>query len=35
MASGEITAPISIEVQDVGTNAVAAVWQRSDNIVIQ
>ena len=28
MASSDFTAPFSIEVQEVGTNAVAAVWQR-------
>ena len=32
MASGEIAAPF---LQEVGTNTIAAVWQRSDNIVIQ
>jgi hypothetical protein len=32
MASGEITAPF---LQEVGTNTISAVWQRSDNIVVQ
>ena len=35
IASGEITAPFSIEVREVGTNTIAAVRQRSDNIVVQ
>jgi hypothetical protein len=27
--------PFSIEVHEVGTNTIAAMWPRSDNIVIQ